>query len=128
MIVGALFIAYGVIIGLVGQGPDGPVTSFQWRIVGLGALVLGILYFLSNKTVSGSFRFTLFYLLATFCPCLALIVLSLISVFDQGLAVFAREGGLVTMLVLIPFCLFAPASLILFLKQKETQGKKGPRC
>lgn len=111
-LVGVLFIAYGVIVGILGIGPDGPMTSFYWRIIGIFILFQGILYLLSNSTLKRNIRTITWYLFATFLPAFLILIVVVYNLHSMGIESFVKSGGLISVSVLLPTSVLSPISLI----------------
>ena len=92
-IVGVILIAYGVIVGVFGIGPDGPTATFGWRFIGLFVLLQGILYLLSNSKFKDNLRLLIFYLAATLLPVFIIIALTLFSIITKGVESFSKLVG-----------------------------------
>ena len=120
-IVGVLFISYGFIIGILGVCAEGPVNSIIWRFIGLIVLLEGILYFIANQKLCEKPMYIYMFIMATISPTIALIVMSLINLYQEGLLSFLRFA-LPMISILVPVSLLAPLSLIFYMKERERSG------
>ena len=104
---------WGLFIGVLGLGPDGPGVPFHLRILGISVLVLGGLFFVPNKKLMKSPWSTFGYFGLTFLPSVALGVAAYITISESGMDTFVLGGGLETVSAFVPLSLLAPLSLIL---------------
>jgi hypothetical protein len=112
MAVWAAAILYGLFIGVLGIGPDGPGVPFHWRMLGVSVLLLGGLYFVPNKKLMKSPCLTYGYLGLNLLPTIALGIAAAITITGSGMDSFVRDGGPETISAFLPLSLLAPLSLI----------------
>ena len=112
MVVGALAVLYGLFVGVLGFGPDGPGVPFHLRMLGIWVLILGALYFVPNKKLKRHRWSTFGYIGWNLLPTIALGIASFVTLTESGMETFVGYGGLLSVSVFVPLSLFAPLSLI----------------
>ena len=113
IIVGVMAVLYGLFVGVLGIGPDGPGVPFNWRIIGIITFSVGALYLLPNRRLNSRRRLAFMYLTLTFLATISLCLTAAVIVMQSGMDSFVRDGGPFAFSVLIPLSLLAPLSLIL---------------
>ena len=112
IIVGVMAVLYGLFVGVLGIGPDGPGVPFNWRIIGIITFSVGVLYLLPNRKLNSRRRLAFIYLTLTFLATISLCLTAAVIVMQSGMDSFVRDGGPFAFSVLIPLSLLAPLSLI----------------
>lgn len=96
---GFLLSLYGVVVGIVGVGPDGP-APVQWRIVGCIALMFGILDLLPKRWIRRKRPFMVAYCILNALPLVVLGAFVAQYLVENGPRQFLANGGLATCLAL----------------------------
>jgi hypothetical protein len=109
---GLLFSVYGILVGVVGVGPDGPAPA-QWRVVGCVALILGILDFLPKQWIRRKRRLLVAYCIMNALPLVTLGIFVARYLAENGLGQFVANGGLTTSLALTAMIILGPLPALL---------------
>ena len=118
IIAGILTIMWGFFIGVIGIGPDGRVP-WDYRIWGIMMFIEGFLYCIPNNLLMHNSLIARAYLIVTIIPFVALLVL-----FISDIQLLLSEISLFLIWACIVLILgFAPASLWVVMKAKETSNK-----
>jgi len=120
-IVAIPYIVFGLLVGVVGHGPDGVVDSTPLRFLGFVVLVLGILYVLPNSKVYAKKKVPE-YIATTLAPGGLLTLYLIVILIKEGYGSFTHQGGTGRMLVIIVLSLLPSVSLILYSKAKEKES------
>lgn len=109
------FIAYGLVLGIIGKAITGDTVGFGVRLIGFFLLLQGILFIVPNSQIQKNRLLINPYLTATILPSVLLLVLGLFGGWD----------GLKTVLILVTLFSLAPLSLICsILSLKDSWRKK----
>ncbi len=111
-LLGALCLAYGFMLGIVGAGPDGPHNSIYYRILGLYVLVLGASYIYSNENKMKNSKRYRIYLIFEFTPVIVLLAATIYSLNTEGLISFIHTDGHYIVAILTILALISPLSLV----------------
>ena len=115
LIIGILFIAYGLFSGVLGQQVECNPPKVVERLIALFFLLLGVLYFILNSMIQKNHRLKISYLIVTISPIVLLLNFSLYEIITDGWWWFVEFGGLKMVLYWFPMFLLAPLSLIFFI-------------
>jgi len=108
-LVGVLLLFFGLIVGVIGVGPD--TVSTTWRWIGIGVGVVGGLYWIPYQRVTSNKLWTTAYLFGVSLPVL-LMAFSLIQDINTGL----DKDAVATAMTIIGIMSLAPATLLLRIK------------
>ena len=110
--VGLLFSLYGIAVGILGIGPDGPVPA-QWRAIGCGAFILGVLYFLPKGGIRRHRPLMLGYCTLTLLPLMLFVAYAVVDALRNGAGEFVSSNGLTTSLILVVLMILGPLPVFL---------------
>ena len=121
MIFGVILLLFGVYIGVFGVAPPGRQLWITYRLVGLFALIQGVLYYFPNEFLCKSYRRVLIYMSITLLPSIMLLSALVVTILREDIeSVLSRDFLFVIPVFLAT--LLAPTSLFIFYKQQESDS------